>query len=58
MATETHSWARRAGQWYGKWLRGAETLQTDIRQCPFCAEDIKKAAIVCKHCGREVEPVS
>jgi hypothetical protein len=22
--------------------------------CPFCAEDIKKAAIVCKHCGREL----
>jgi hypothetical protein len=29
---------------------------SDIRRCPFCAEDIKKAAIVCKHCGRDVEP--
>lgn len=30
---------------------------TDTRPCPFCAEDIKKAAIVCKHCGRDVSPV-
>ena len=30
---------------------------SDIRQCPFCAEDIKKAAVVCKHCGRDVEPI-
>lgn len=27
---------------------------SDIKQCPFCAEDIKKAAIVCKHCGRDL----
>lgn len=24
------------------------------RKCPFCAEDIKFEAIVCKHCGRDV----
>ena len=24
------------------------------RRCPFCAEDIKPAAIVCKHCGRDL----
>ncbi len=28
------------------------------RKCPFCAEIIKAEAIVCKHCGRDVEPVA
>lgn len=27
-------------------------LQQDEMECPYCAEVIKKAAIVCKHCGR------
>jgi Na+-transporting NADH:ubiquinone oxidoreductase subunit NqrC len=27
------------------------------RECPFCAELILKKARVCKHCGREVEPL-
>ena len=26
------------------------------RTCPFCAEDIQPAAIVCKHCGRDLPP--
>jgi len=24
------------------------------RECPFCAEVIKKRANVCKHCGKDV----
>jgi hypothetical protein len=31
-------------------------MATDARLCPFCAEEIKAAAIVCKHCGRDVVP--
>jgi hypothetical protein len=26
------------------------------RTCPFCAETVKSAAIVCKHCGRDLPP--
>jgi formylglycine-generating enzyme required for sulfatase activity len=29
----------------------------DERECPFCAERILKKARVCKHCGRDVEPM-
>jgi len=35
-----------------------EQAQADSRPCPLCAETIKNAAIKCKHCGADVEPVS
>jgi len=28
------------------------------RDCPWCAETIKAAAIVCRFCGRDVQPIS
>lgn len=38
-------------------LAHREAPPTDTRDCPHCAERIKVAAKVCKHCGRDVEPV-
>lgn len=32
-------------------------VETDVRPCPLCAESIKNAAVKCKHCGADVEPV-
>ncbi len=28
--------------------------RTYTRECPYCAEIIKKKAVICKHCGKEV----
>ena len=43
-------------------LKGASTndRDTEVRSCPFCAEDVKIEAKLCKHCGKELpayEPV-
>ena len=32
--------------------------EREERECPHCAELILRKAKVCKHCGRDVEPVA
>ena len=41
-------------------LEGLEkqALSEGNRKCPFCAEMIKSEAVVCKHCQRDISPVS
>lgn len=38
-------------------MRPAKGLGTR-RRCPYCAEEIQRAAVVCRFCGREVEPIA
>lgn len=35
-------------------LKGEIAERGRSRQCPFCAERVKREAIVCRHCGRDL----
>ncbi|MDR3457756.1 MAG: hypothetical protein P4N60_09950 [Verrucomicrobiae bacterium] len=44
------------------WVRSSEAKEqlkkNPVKKCPFCAETVKLEAKVCKHCGRDLEPVN
>lgn len=35
-------------------IKSDVTVVSEFTECPFCAEQIKKKASICKHCGADV----
>lgn len=37
-------------------VSGISAADTNRKKCPYCAEWVKREAVACKHCGRDLSP--